>query len=296
VKKWMAFVALTAVLALSVTIENPAAAATNIGPKKCEECHRSEYGVWEKSSHFTAFRGAHKAKGAKEIAEASGGGKSMRKNKICVACHYTEIAGKPKAGPSCESCHGAASEWVDIHWDKKKIPVKKERLAAAKEQGMIHTTMLFDVADNCNGCHAMQNVDRSTADKLIDAGHPINGDYELVKYSNGEVLHRFYPPDITNNKPMTKSEMATLFLTGHAVGLMHATRGAKESSNSKYKDEMQKRIAAAQKAIMAVKADIAPADALLSDPSEQNARAFVKALVGKDLSSNVGDMLPTSFK
>jgi hypothetical protein len=77
---------------------------------------------------------------------------------------------------------------------------------------------------------------------------------------------------------------------------MHATRGAKESSNSKYKDEMQKRIAAAQKAIMAVKADIAPADALLSDPSEQNARAFVKALVGKDLSSNVGDMLPTSFK
>ncbi len=37
---------------------------------------------------------------------------------------------------------------------------------------------------------------------------------------------------------------------------------------------MQKRITAAQKAIMAVKADIAPADALLSDPSEQNARAF----------------------
>jgi hypothetical protein len=294
VKKWMAFVALTAALALSVTAKNPAAAATNIGPKKCEECHRAENGVWEKSSHFSAFRGAHKAKGAKEIAKASGGGKSMRRNQICVACHYTEIGGKPKAGPSCESCHGASSEWMDIH-NNTKTP-KDERLAASQAAGMIHSAMLYEIAENCNGCHAMQNVDPTTAGKLIDAGHPINGDYELVKYSNGEVRHRFYPPDIKNNKEMSKSQMASMFLTGHAVGLVYATQGAKESSNAKYKDEMQKRITAAQKAIMAVKADIAPADALLSDPSEQNARAFVKALVGKDLSSSVGDLLPTSFK
>ncbi len=294
VKKWMALVTLTAALALSVTTNNPAAAATNIGPKKCEECHRSENAVWEKSSHFSAFRGAHKVKGAKEIAKASGGGKSMRKNKICIACHYTEINGKPKAGPSCESCHGASSEWVDLHNDKKTP--RDQRLAASQAAGMIHSAMIFEIAENCNGCHAMQNVDPATAGKLIDAGHPINGDYELVKYSNGEVRHRFYPPDVNTNQEMSKSQMATMFLTGHAVGLVYASRGVAESSNAKYKDEMQKRIMAAKKAIMSVKGQVGSADALLADPTEQNARAFVNALAGKDLSANVGGMLPTSFK
>jgi hypothetical protein len=59
---------------------------------------------------------------------------------------------------------------------------------------------------------------------------------------------------------------------------------------------MQKRIMAAKKAIMSVKGQVGSADALLADPTEQNARAFVNALAGKDLSANVGGMLPTSFK
>jgi len=271
-----------------------AVAASNVGPKKCEECHRAEHGVWKESAHFKAFRGAHKAKGAKAIAKASGGGKSMRRNQVCVACHYTEVGGKPKAGPSCESCHGGASEWLTIHNDKT-MP-KEERLAAAKNAGMIHSSMLFEIAQNCNGCHTMQNVDPAMAGKLIDAGHPINGDYELVKYSQGQVRHRFYPPDVTVNKEMSKPELANLFLTGHAVGLVYATNGIAKSDNAKYKAEMQKRIDSAAKAIGAVKGQITSANKLLSKPSDEHARSFINEIAGKDLSAAVGGMLPSSYK
>jgi hypothetical protein len=142
----------------------------------------------------------------------------------------------------------------------------------------------------------MQNVDASMAGKLIDAGHPINGDYELVKYSQGQVRHRFYPPDVTVNQEMTKAELANLFLTGHAVGLVYASNGIAKSDNAKYKAEMQKRVDAATKAIGAVKGQVPAANQLLSTPSEANARGFIAEITGKDLSAAVGPMLPTSYK
>lgn len=100
-----------AALALTTIIAQPAAAA-NVGAETCQECHRAEYDVWKGTAHFKAYRGAHKHKNAKAIAAASGTGKSMRKNKTCMTCHYTVIGSKAKAGPSCESCHGGASKWV----------------------------------------------------------------------------------------------------------------------------------------------------------------------------------------
>ena len=285
---------LTAFLGLVTLSSTGTVAATNVGPQKCQECHRAEHGVWEGSAHFKAFRGAHKADGAKEIAKASGGGKSMRRNEVCVACHYTEVGGKPKAGPSCESCHGAASEWLDIH--NNKTVASEKRIAAAIDAGMIHSSMLYEIAENCNGCHTMQNVDAAMAGKLIDAGHPINGEYELVKYSQGQVRHRFYPPDVTKNQEMSQAELSNLFLTGHAVGLVYASNGIAKSDNEKYKAEMQKRVASATKAIGAVKGQIAAADLLLSSPNEGNARKFITEITGKDLSATIGPMLPKQYK
>ena len=161
---------------------------------------------------------------------------------------------------------------------------------------MIHSSMLFEIAQNCNGCHTMQNVDPAMAGKLIDAGHPINGDYELVEYSQGQVRHRFYPPDVTVNQEMSKSELANMFLTGHAVGLVYATNGIAKSDNAKYKAEMQKRVDAATKALGAVKDQIPAANKLLSSPNEGNARSFITEITGKDLSAAVGAMLPSSYK
>lgn len=293
-----------AALALTAIIAQPAAAA-NVGPKTCQECHRAEYDVWKGTAHFKAFRGAHKHENAKAIAKASGTGKSMRKNKTCMTCHYTEIGGKAKAGPSCESCHGGASKWVKTHNNlgagvkssaDEPAAHKKARLAAAQKAGMIHSSMVYDIAENCNACHTMQKIDPAMAGKLIDAGHPINGSYELVKYSQGQVRHRFYPPNITKNQKMNNAELSRMFLAGHAAGLVYATKVLKSADNAKYKAAMQQRVADAKKAIGAAKGSVPAAGALLSSPTESNARKFVAALQGKDLSGAVGGMLPSSYK
>ena len=293
-----------AAIALTAIIAQPANAA-NVGPKTCQECHRAEYDVWKGTEHFKAFRGAHKHKNAKAIAAASGTGKSMRKNKTCMTCHYTEIGGKAKAGPSCESCHGGASKGVKTHNDlgagvkssaDESASHKKSRLAAAQKAGMIHSSMVYDIAENCNACHTMQKIDPAMAGKLIDAGHPINGSYELVKYSQGQVRHRFYPPDVTKNQKMNKAELSRMFLTGHAAGLVYATKVLKSADNAKYKAAMEQRVADAKKAIGAAQGSVPAAGALLSSPTESNARKFVAGLQGKDLSGAVGGMLPSKYK
>ena len=300
---WISKITIAATIAFIALAAGPVQAATNVGPKKCQECHRAEYGVWEGTEHFKSLRGAHKAEGAKEIAAASGGNKSMRRNDTCATCHYTKVGKKAEAGPSCESCHGSASEWLQVHNDlggakpgEETADHKAKRLAAAQKVGMIHSSMLYDIAENCNGCHTMQNIPPELAGTLIDAGHKINGDYELVRYSQGQVRHRFYPPDVTNNKAMSKAEMSTMFLTGHAVGLVFGSTGLSKSSNAKYKAAMQKRVDSAAAAIGAVKGQVPEAGALLSSPSEANARKFVAAIQGKDLSGAVGGMLPSDFK
>ena len=161
---------------------------------------------------------------------------------------------------------------------------------------MIHSSMVYDIAENCNACHTMQKIDPAMAGKLIDAGHPINGSYELVKYSQGQVRHRFYPPDVTKNQKMNKAELSRMFLTGHAAGLVYATKVLKSADNAKYKAAMEQRVADAKKAIGAAQGSVPAAGALLSSPTESNARKFVAGLQGKDLSGAVGGMLPSKYK
>ena len=39
--------------------------------------------------------------------------------------------------------------------------------------------------------------------KMLDAGHPSEPEFELVRYSQGSVRHRYYPPDFEKNSEMT---------------------------------------------------------------------------------------------
>jgi len=59
---------------------------------------------------------------------------------------------------------------------------------------------------------------------------------------------------------------------------------------------MEQRVVSAKKAIGAAKGSVPAAGALLSSPTEANARKFVAALEGKDLSGAVGGMLPSEYK
>ena len=96
----------------------PAPAHLVLGNESCVKCHASEIQAWKQTPHSQTFDELHRRPEAKQIA-AKLGIRSIKHEGRCVACHYTQKieAGTPHviAGVSCESCHGAAKHWVDLH-------------------------------------------------------------------------------------------------------------------------------------------------------------------------------------
>jgi hypothetical protein len=279
---------------------------TAVGPEKCEKCHREEFKVWEGTKHFKSFKEIHRHKDVKNIINATGE-KNIRQSAVCAVCHYTSVTesgkSRPIAGPSCESCHGNASEWITVHNDYGGPNVKREqespdhkakRIANAKAAGMIRPDMLYDVAANCMSCHGLANPKLSGehAAAMLDNGHPLKPEYEIVEYSQGSVRHRFYPPDLTANKEMTKAEMARLFVIGQAAALVSATEAITKSKHAKYVEAQQKRISRAKEVL----AKVPEASALIASPTADAGRALGVAIATKDLSGAVGNWLPTKFK
>lgn len=309
--KTLGFLSILAIAGAIGATPEAAAAPHFVGPKKCEECHTAEAKVWEGTKHFESFKTIHKNDKAKDIVEAVGD-KRMKRSDTCTICHYSEeqkdAGAKPKqvAGPSCESCHGAASDWINIHNDYGKgvkrddepADHKAARIKNAEAAGMVRPEKLFDVASNCMACHGLgrEELDGKTAATMLDAGHPLKPDFELVRYSQGTVRHRFYPPDVTVNKEMTPAEKSQMYVVGQAAALVSATAALSKSDHPKYKAAQEQRIATAKAALDAVKGQLPEAGALLADPSVANGRALSAAVKGKDLSGAVGGMLPKEYK
>lgn len=296
---------LVAAIALLFVSFSASAEPFSQGPKVCAECHKAEYEVWQGSKHAESFKKVHRSDKAKTIATALGE-KSMKRNQVCVQCHYTSVQKKagdkarPKAGPSCESCHGASSEWFPIHNDYGGPSVKRdqetpehrsERLAKAAAAGMNWPSDLYGVAENCATCHGLANPNVSGDDlaKMLDNGHPVVPDWELVRYSQGSVRHRFYPPDMTANAELTQAEAAEMFVVGQAAKLVSAVNAMSKSDLPKYKEFQEARAASARDALGRLSA----AADFLANPSEESARAFVESIQGQDLSGEVGDLLPS---
>ena len=266
-----------------------AQAADNVGPDACKKCHTAEYEVWEGTPHFSSFKEIHKDKKAKEIVKAIGD-KRMKKSETCMLCHYTVIDDKAEAGPSCESCHSAAKEWIDIHNDKKNDNSIQDAIA----KGMIHSSMIYDIASNCMSCHGLANpnLPGDTAATMLENGHPLNPGFELVEYSQGVVRHRFYPPNVKENQEMTDAQKSVYFLVGQAAALVSATEAIGKTDNAKYVEAQNKRIAKAKEVL----GGIPEAAALLGAPTAENGRAFGEAIKGKDFTAQVGSMLPAKYK
>lgn len=277
------------------------------GPKKCQECHKAEFEVWEGTKHSKSVKTVHKSDKAKDVVKAVGG-KSMKREETCTLCHYTmeqkdaDAKPKPRSGPSCESCHGASSDWIEVHNNYGGKDVKREdesaehkaeRMANASAAGMIWPTQLYDVANNCMTCHGLAHpgLEPDTLGKMLEAGHPLKPEFELVQYSQGSVRHRFYPPDVTTNQEMSAAELARMFVTGQAAKLVSASAAMGKASIAQYQEAQQKRIDSASQALGAV-SSVPEAAALVADPSEANARALVAAIQDKDLSGEVGGLLP----
>ena len=284
------------------------AASTPVGAENCQKCHETEHGVWEGTRHFSSFKEVHKMPEAKAILAAVGGATSMKKHETCLLCHYTvtpdpatvELA--PTSGPSCESCHGAASDWITVHNDYGGPTVTREteppahkaqRIKAAQGAGMRWPFMKFELASTCMGCHAMtqSGLDSTTLGKMLDAGHPLKSEWEYIRYSQGTVRHRFYPPDITVNNVMTPAELARNYVIGAAAKLVSAKAALAKSTHPTYQAAQQQRLNEATTVLSAVKS-VPEAAALVASPTEQNAKKLVAAVEDKDLSGDVGALLP----
>src|SRR5688572_19615836 len=297
-----------ALLAVALASGPAAAAPFAEGFRKCEKCHEAEVEVWKETAHFKSFQTVHRKDAAKKILEAAGGGASMRQNPTRRSSDLTETRSSPTAkpqvasGPSCESCHGASSDWRDIHnfygegiEDPKKEPPANriKRLAEARKNGMIWSFMHYDIAANCNECHGLAHP-KLAADvlaKMLDAGHPGDPQFELVRYSQGTVRHRFYPPDMNKNAEMTQAELARFFVIGQAATLVSAAAAAGKSNHPKYVALQKRRAQDAAKSLQAV-ADLPEVAALLKQPSHDNARKVADSLKDKDVSAKVKGMLP----
>jgi hypothetical protein len=301
--------ALAAAISLAALVA-PVAGAQNfmVGAGKCADCHKAETAVWEASKHAASFKDIHRKPEVKDIIAAVGGNANMRRNEVCTACHFSNTQASASAaptatsGPSCESCHGNASAWISIHNDygagakrETESPAHKaERLRKSAAAGMIPPSNLYDVAENCLGCHGMGRADvpAETIAKMVAAGHPAGSSFELVRYSQGTVRHRFYPPDVTKNAQMSVAELSRVFLTGHAAAFVQTSAATGKSTNPKFQQTLDQIKSAARAAIDGVKGQVPEAAALLARPTEENAKKFVDALASKDLSSQVGPKLP----
>lgn len=291
------------------------------GPDACGECHKNSVVKWKATHHATSFKKLPRKKSAKKIAKAMGL-KRIKSGSDCLTCHFTSgMKGtrvKPIAGITCESCHGAGKNWIDVHSNFGGKGVKAEnedpahktaRYKKSEAAGMIRPSRLYDVAQNCYSCHTVPN------EKLVNVGgHPAGSKFDLVAWTQGEVRHNvWYSKD---NNEASKNRKRMMYVVGMALDLEYALRGvAKATQKARFAVAMATRASAARKKIEAIaaavsapelKAMLAAAnstglklnnEAALSkaaDGVQKAARAFSAKYDGSKLAA-VDGMIPTKF-
>lgn len=277
------------------------------GVKPCESCHEAEVQVWEGTAHAKSFKTVDKSAEAKKLLAAVGSEKSMKRDPLCISCHFSlrqkSASAKPSAtaGPSCESCHGPSSDWIDLHNDygsyesaeTEPAEHKVQRLAAAEKAGMVGAFNIFGIASNCASCHGLSrpDIDGEKLAAMHANGHPLNDQFELVAYSQGKVRHRFYPPDLETNAKLDQAGLSRLYVVGKAAQIVAAEQAVAVAPAGDYQSAQQK-IAAAARAALAPVADVPAVAAFLKSPSAAAGKELAMALKTQDLAGKIGGKLP----
>ncbi|MFT5574590.1 MAG: outer membrane biosynthesis protein TonB [Bermanella sp.] len=212
-----------------------------IDTNTCAECHESATEVWRNTKHFNTYGQLHRSKRAREFAEALGISASSirRPDSECASCHYTvgEARGREKvvAGISCQSCHGAAADWVEIHNEYGGPGVSKETESAVHKSkryknmhtaGMVFPADLYGLASNCFQCHLIAN------EKLINStDHPTSSAFNLIERSQGNIKH--YPAADASKK----NKLAIAGISAQTVQGLRALANAKPGS--RFASEME---------------------------------------------------------
>ena len=228
-----------------------------VGPNACAECHKEEAASWKGTHHFKTFREMPRNAKANEIADRMGV-RRIRSESLCLNCHFTvqqkNNKEEPIAGISCESCHSAGKDWIKVHsgfsGKKEHTETKAEEAARwklAESKGMIRLDAIYRLAKNCYGCHVVPEED------LVNkGGHRAGSAFELVSWSQGEVLHNTWYSKGKDNVPASAARKRMLYLVGLGVELETALRAVGNATARKpYAFEMAKRADLARKQLAA---------------------------------------------
>ena len=195
----VAVVVLTASTGRTADIPDKTDPAKVVGAESCTKCHKSELAALDASRHHGSLTKMGEGNAAKFIA-AVGGKKDM-----CIKCHATpkgDRAIQAVSGVSCESCHGGAADWLEIHG--KEGVAQADRHAGADEGGMIRSSNVYTIAKNCFNCHVVFN------EKLVNEGHPASNKIEFLGWSTGEMRHNFQKDQKNNaDAPSAWAEYAS---------------------------------------------------------------------------------------
>jgi hypothetical protein len=228
-----------------------------VGPNACAECHKQEAAAWKETHHFRTFRDMPRNAEASDIAQKMGL-RRIKSESVCLNCHFTvqqtNDKKEPIAGISCESCHGAGRDWIKVHsgfsGKKEQTETKAEeeaRWKLAESKGMIRTHSIYQLAKNCYGCHVVPQ------EELVNkGGHRAGSDFELVSWSQGEVLHNTWYSKGKDNVPANAERKRMLYLVGLGVELETALRAVGKATERKpYAFEMAQRADRARKQLAA---------------------------------------------
>jgi hypothetical protein len=228
-----------------------------VGPNACAECHKQETEAWKGTHHFKTFREMPRNTKANEIADKMGV-RRIKSESLCQSCHFTvqqkDDKEEPVSGISCESCHSAGKDWIKVHSGFSGKTVKTETKAEAEarwkladSKGMIRPRSIYQLAKNCYSCHVVPRED------LVNkGGHRAGSTFELVSWSQGEVLHNTWHSKGKDNVPASAARKRMLYLVGLGVELESGLRAVGKATVRKvYAFEMAKRVDQARKQLAA---------------------------------------------
>lgn len=234
-----------------------------MGVENCQKCHASEISTWKQTPHHTTFLTLHRNPEAAQIAQRMGV-ESFKNDSACIKCHYTMQADSNHSlqaisGISCESCHGAAEKWIDVHndfggpnatRDTESPEHRIERLRTSIGAGMRNPVNVYLIAQSCYRCHTVPD------EKLVNAGGHVAGsmDFEFVAWSQGTLRHNFVRTNGQTNDVSSRERLRQMFVAGMIADLefsLRATASATEKAefginSAKRSARAAKRLAAAQ--------------------------------------------------
>lgn len=211
-----------------------------VGPEACARCHDKEYEVWRGTAHarlYASDEPLHRRERSREIA-ANLGVRLIQHDSLCLSCHFTptERAGRVTAlaGVSCESCHGAARDWIHVHntFEGRQVRRAEESAEARRRRvernvslGMYTPARIYELASRCYGCHVVPE------EELVDVGgHSAGGIFDLAERIVA-IRHNFVTTGREGNAPLSAELRRKLEVLGPALELEHTLRALAKAND-----------------------------------------------------------------